>query len=56
MKSGKRKAQIVKADYGCVNLNTATLAVRAVFVNLFFQKLLIYDFLAGNNYPDSPHS
>ena len=34
----------------------ATLAARAVFVNLFFQKQLIYDFLAGNNYPDSPHS
>ena len=34
----------------------ATLAVRPVFVSLFFiQKQLIYDFLAGNNYPDSPH-
>ena len=34
----------------------ARLAARAVFVRLvFLQKQLIYDFLAGNNYPDSPH-
>ena len=33
----------------------ATLAARAVFVSLF-QKLPIFDFLAGNNYPDSPLS
>ena len=25
MKSGKREARIVKADYGCVNLNTLIL-------------------------------
>ena len=31
-------------------------AARAVFVSLFIQKQLIYDFLAGNNYPDSPPS
>ena len=31
----------------------ATLVARAVFVSLFFlQKQLIYNFLAGNNYPD----
>ena len=33
------------------------LAARAVFESLFFlQKQLIYGFLAGNNYPDLPHS
>ena len=35
------------------------MAARAVFVSAFFiiilQKQLIYDFLAGNNYPNSPH-
>ena len=32
------------------------MAARAVFVSSFLlQKQLIYDFLAGNNYPDSPH-
>ena len=35
----------------------ATLAARAVFVGLFLlKKQLIYDFLAANNYPYSPHS
>ena len=35
----------------------AGLAARAVFGSLFFfKKQLIYDFLAGNYYPDSPHS
>ena len=34
----------------------ATLAARAVFVNLFsLQKQLINDFLAGNNYSDLPY-
>ena len=38
------------------NKKFATLAARAVFERLFFlQQQLIYDFLAGNNYPDSPH-
>ena len=35
----------------------AGLAAIAVFVSAFFlQKQLIYDFLAGNNQSDSPHS
>ena len=35
----------------------AELATRAFFVSQFlFQKQLLYDFLAGNNYPNSPHS
>ena len=34
----------------------ARLAARAVFASSFLlQKQLIYDFLAGNNYPNSPH-
>ena len=34
-----------------------TLAARAVIVSLFFpQKMLIFDFLAGNNFPDLPYS
>ena len=37
--------------------NGLKMAARAVFVSLFFlQKQLMYDFLAGNNCPDSPHS
>ena len=32
------------------------MAPRAVFVNPFLlEKQLIYDFLTGNNYPNSPH-
>ena len=39
------------------NPQFARLAARAVFVSSFFlQKQLMYDFLAGNNYPNSPHS
>ena len=35
----------------------AALAARAVFVSSFMlQKQLIFDFLAGNNSPKSPHS
>ena len=34
----------------------AGFAARAVFESRFFQKKLIYDFFAGNNYPDSLHS
>ena len=34
----------------------AGLTARAVLLAVFLQKPLIYDFLAGNNYPDSPHS
>ena len=34
----------------------AGLAARAVFVILFLLQIqLIYDFLTGNNYPNSPH-
>ena len=39
------------------NYKFATLAARAVFVSSFLlQKQLIYDCLAGNNYPNSSHS
>ena len=34
----------------------ADLAARAVFVSLYFFKNIIYYFLAGNIYPDLPHS
>ena len=42
-------------EYDSIQKKFATLAVRAVFVSSFLlQKQLVYDFLARNNYPNSP--
>ena len=50
----QREANVAEVNAGEVKFST--LAARAVFVSLFFlKKQLIYDFLAGNNYPDWPH-
>ena len=59
-KPGKGENFSVKiSNWDCSNLNTNIWLPdsRAVFVSLFFLKIqLIYDFLARNNNPDSPHS